>query len=185
MVRPPVGLATRGPGRPRAQPIAERATLGASRRNPPAGRHALPPSMTAPDADFTLDDQFGRPHAVRFADAPFTLLVFGAAATAADAEAWGSAAAAALPDVRVVAVAAVGTVPNFVRPLVRRALAGRPPVPLDWGDVVAARYGFRAGAARAVLVDAAGRVRAAAAGAPTPALVAELAAARGPVRGPA
>jgi hypothetical protein len=77
----------------------------------------------------------------------------------------------------VVAVAAVGVVPGFVRPMVRGLLAGRPPVLVDWGDAVAARFGYRAGAARAVLVDAAGRVRAAASGAPSAASVAEFAAA--------
>jgi hypothetical protein len=46
---------------------------------------------------------------------------------------------------------------------------------LDWGDAVAARFGCRRGAAHAVLVDAAGRVRAAASGAPTAAAVAALA----------
>jgi hypothetical protein len=137
-------------------------------------------AVSIPAADFTLDDQFERPHPVRFADAPLTLLVFGGLATAADAEGWGrlvppALAAAGAPAVRVVALASVGTVPAFVRPLVRGALAGRAPVLLDWGDVVAARFGCRPGAAHAVLVDAAGRVRAAASGAPTAAAVAALA----------
>jgi hypothetical protein len=133
--------------------------------------------VSTPAADFTLDDQFGRPHLVRFADAPLTLLVFSDRASAGDAEAWGrrlppAAAAAGAPAVRVVAVAVVGRVPAFVRPLVRRALRDRPPLPLDWDDVVAAGFGYRAGEALAVLVDAAGRVRAAAGGAPTAELVA-------------
>jgi hypothetical protein len=137
--------------------------------------------VTARADDFTLRDQFDRPHAVRFADVPLTLLVFSGRSTAGDAEAWGRlvppAALAAGAAVRVVAVGAVGSVPAFVRPLVRAALQGQPALPLDWGDAVAAGFGYRAGAARAVLVDAAGRVRAAADGAPTAAAVAEFAAA--------
>ncbi len=138
--------------------------------------------MSARADDFTLDDQFGRPHAVRFAEAPLTLVVFAGAAAAGDAEAWGrrvreAARAAGAGEVRVVAVAAVGAVPGLVRPLVRRALAGRPPLPLDWGDAVAARFGYAPGAARAVLVDAAGRVRAAASGPATDGAVAAFAAA--------
>jgi hypothetical protein len=54
-----------------------------------------------------------------------------------------------------------------VRPIVRRVFRGQPAIPLDWDDAVAARFGYRPGAARALLVDAAGRVRAAASGAPT------------------
>ncbi len=131
--------------------------------------------MTARASDFTLDDQFGRPYPVRFADAPLTLLVFSDRASAADGEGWGRLAAAALPEARVVPVAAVGAVPAFVRPLVRRLLQGLPPLPVDWGDAVAARFGYRPGEARAVLVDAAGRVRAAAAGRPSAAAVAALA----------
>jgi hypothetical protein len=132
--------------------------------------------------DFTLHDQRDQPHPVRFADAALTLLVFADRAAAGDAEAWGrlvppAVLAAGAGAVRVVPVAAVGTVPAFVRPLVRRALAGQPPTPVDWGNAVAARFGHRAGAARAVLVDAAGRVRAAADGAPTGPVVAEFAAA--------
>ncbi len=135
-----------------------------------------------PAADFALRDQFDRPAPVRFADAPLTLLVFSGRATAGDGEAWGrrlpaAAAAAGAPPPRVVAVAAVGPVPGLVRPLVRRALRDRPPLALDWGDEVAARFGYEAGAARAVLVDAGGRVRAAASGAPTEALLAAFAAA--------
>jgi len=132
--------------------------------------------------DFTLRDQFDHPHAVRFADAPFTLLLFTGRATVADGVAWARAAPDAFagvgaPGVRVTAVAAVGRVPGFARGVVRAALAGQPPVPLDWGDEVAARFGYRGGAARAVLVDDAGRVRAAADGAPTAAALAEFAAA--------
>lgn len=148
--------------------------------------------MTPPADDFALRDQFDRPHPVRFADARLTLLVFSGRATAADGEAWGQAAAGgfgdapaprpagpgrAAPPVRVVAVAAMGGVPGFVRPVVRQLFHDRPPLALDWDDAVAARFGYRPGAARAVLVDAAGRVRAAADGPPTPAALADFAAA--------
>jgi hypothetical protein len=138
-------------------------------------------AVSAPAADITLRDQFDRPCLVRFADAPLTLLVFSGRATAAEGDAWGrqvvaAAAAAGASAPRVVAVAAVGSVPGFVRPLVCGLLAGQPPVAVDWGDVVAARFGYRAGAARAVLVDAAGRVRAAASGPPSAPALAEFAA---------
>jgi hypothetical protein len=138
--------------------------------------------MTTRADDFTLHDQFDRPHLVRFGDAPLVLLVFAGRATADDAAAWGrlvppAALAAGAPEVRVVGVAAVGSVPGFVRPIVRRALHDAPPTLVDWGDVVAERFGYRSGAARAVLVDAGGRVRAAANGAPTAAVLAEFAAA--------
>jgi hypothetical protein len=137
-----------------------------------------------PAADFTLDDQFGRPHAVRFADAPLTLLVFTGRAAVADGVAWArelpaALAAAGAPAPRVVAVAAVGAVPGFAQGVVRAVLAAQPPVPVDWGDRVAERFGYRPDAARAVLVDAGGRVRAAASGPPTAGVLAEFAAAAG------
>lgn len=134
--------------------------------------------------DFTLRDQFDRPFSVRFADAPLTLLVFAGRATAADGVAWGRELAAtlgALP--RVVAVAAAGGVPGLARPLVRLAFRNQPPVAIDWDDAVAARFGYEAGAARAVLVDAAGRVRAAASGPPTATALAEFAAAAAAAQG--
>ncbi len=156
------------------------------------GRDAAPMPPAAPAADFTLHDQFDRPCPVRFADAPLTLVVFSGRATAGDGEAWGrqvaaAVAAAGAPAVRAVAVAAVGAVPGVARPLVRLALRDRPPLPIDWGDAVAARFGYEAGAARAVLVDARGRVRAAASGAPTAERLAAFAAAAAgePAGGPA
>ena len=150
---------------------------------PPNGMPSGPPdARVAVAADFALDDQFGRGHAVRFADAPLTALVFSGRATAEDGAAWGRAlagalAAAGVAGARIVAVAAVGPVPGFARGLVRALLAGRAAVPVDWNDEVAARFGYRAGAALVVLVDDAGRVCGAAEGPPTPRAVAELAAA--------
>ena len=132
--------------------------------------------------DFALEDQFGRPHPVRFADAALTAVVFSGRATVGDGLAWvralpGALAARGAGAVRVVAVAAVGGVSGVARGIVRAALAGQPAVPIDWGDAVAEGFGYRAGTVRVVLVDDAGRVRAAADGPPTAATVAAFAAA--------
>jgi hypothetical protein len=130
--------------------------------------------------DFVLHDQFDRPHAVRFADAALTLLVFSGRTTADDGVAWGRLLPAAVaeaggPAVRVVGIGAMGAVPALVRPLVRRALRDQPPLPLDWDDTVARRFGYAAGAVRVVLVDDTGRARAGASGAPTSEVVAWMA----------
>ena len=125
--------------------------------------------------DFTLDDQFGHAHVVRFAEAPFTLLVFSGRTTAREGSVWllqlRPVLAAASPAARVVEVAALGRPSRLTRPIVRRVFRGQAPIPLDWEDAVATGFGYRAGAARVVLVDAAGRVRAAASGPPTGAAV--------------
>jgi hypothetical protein len=147
----------------------------------PAQAAAAPAAAHDRVADFTLRDQFDRPHAVRFADAPLTLLVFSGRTTAREGGAWlrrlRPVLAGAPPAARVIEVAALGSPSRLTRPIVRRVFRGQAPIPLDWEDAVAAGFGYRAGAARVVLVDSAGRVRAAASGAPSEAAAAAFGAA--------
>jgi hypothetical protein len=170
--------------RSRVHPVLLAALLAAAAATPrraPAQAAARPAAAHDRVADFTLRDQFDRPHAVRFADAPLTLLVFSGRTTAREGGAWlrrlRPVLAGAPPAARVVEVAALGSPSRLTRPIVRRVFRGQAPIPLDWEDAVAAGFGYRAGAARVVLVDSDGRVRAAASGAPSEAAVSAFGAA--------
>ena len=110
---------------------------------------------------FTLDDQFGTAHSISFGrGTPATVLVFADRGCVDTVRPWvehltdGRA-----PAVRVVGIAAVGTVPKLVRGAVRGLLKEQPPVLLDWGNRVSDRYGYEGGHCVLVVVDAAGRVR--------------------------
>jgi hypothetical protein len=75
------------------------------------------------------------------------------------------------PDVLAIPVACVGKVPALVRRLIRsqiRRASPEVPVWLDFEDVLEGQFPFSAGVPNVVVLDAAGRFRYAASGAPTP-----------------
>lgn len=82
----------------------------------------------------------------------------------------GAAPGARSPDVVAVPVACVGKVPGLVRSLIRSQVkSGSPDVPvwLDFADAMKGQFPFKAGVPNVVVLDAEGRYRYAAAGAPT------------------
>jgi hypothetical protein len=82
----------------------------------------------------------------------------------------GQPAGTRTPDVLAVPVACVGKVPGVVRALIRGQIrSGSPDVPvwLDFADAMKTQFGLKAGVPNVVVLDAAGRYRYAAAGAPT------------------
>jgi hypothetical protein len=92
------------------------------------------------------------------------------ARTAPAAPVAGAPPGAKSPDVVAVPVACVGPVPNLVRKLIRAQVkGGSPDVPvwLDFADAMKSRFPFKPGVPNVVVLDAEGRYRYAAAGAPT------------------
>lgn len=89
----------------------------------------------------------------------------------------GAAAGARSPDVLAIPVACVGKVPALVRAVIRKQFkSASPDVPvwLDFNDVMKAQFPFQPGVPNVVVLDAQGRYRYAAGGAPTPEGLAKL-----------
>ncbi len=128
---------------------------------------------------FTLDDQFGDTHAIAFGDgAPPTVLVFADRGCVDTVRSWVERLVAEYGGrVRVVGVAAVGTVPKLVRGAVRGLLKEQPSVLLDWGNRVSDRFGYEGGHCLLVVIDRTGRVRARVGGGYSEARYAQVAAA--------
>ena len=135
-----------------------------------------PPTVGAAADPFTLDDQFQHPHAVSFGDGRAALLVFADRDCADEVEPWARALSDRLGHrARVLGVAAVGTVPAFLRGAVRGFLHGKPSVLLDWGNRVSDQIGYAGGECLVVVVDGGGVVRALVSGALTEERYAEVA----------
>lgn len=99
------------------------------------------------------------------------------ARTAPVAPVAGAPAGQAGPDVAAVPVACVGAVPALVQRLIRSQVkSGSPEVPvwLDFADAMKKQFPFKPGVPNVVVLDAEGRYRYAAAGAPTEAGLAKL-----------
>ena len=128
---------------------------------------------------FTLDDQFGATYTVAFGrGTPPTVLVFADRACVDTVRSWVERLVDDHGDrVRVVGIAAVGTVPKLVRGAVRGLLKEQPSILLDWGNRVSDRFGYEGGHCLLVVVDRAGRVRARVGGGYSEARYAQVAAA--------
>lgn len=143
----------------------------------PSNRHRTPGVGDVAEP-FTLDDQFHQSHDVAFGDGQPVVIVFADRGSTSDVEPWARALSARLgPRARVLGVAAVGGVPEFLQGAVRGFLQGAPSVLIDWGNRVSDRLGYAGGGCLVVAVDGGGVVRARVEGALTDARYAEIAAA--------
>jgi hypothetical protein len=156
---------------------------------PACGQAAPPPAPRAPVIQ--MEDQFERRHSLAEYRGDVAVLIYGDRASAEANKKLGEAlhvyfhpaarglapaqaqrapvrpladqpAGARTPDVRTVAVAAVGKVPALVRGMVRAGVRGNAPdVPvwLDFENQMKGQFGMAAGVPNVAVVDTAGSVR--------------------------
>lgn len=110
-------------------------------------------------ASFTLLDQHDQPYTVRFPHTQKRIIIVADRDSAPAAKTWGQRLGQTLGNsVDYIAIAAVGSFPDYLRGFVKGAITSEKPRLLDWDNTVSKQLGFTPKTVLIVIVDESGTV---------------------------